>query len=57
MKQPNDQEERKEDKEKPNQGIDPKPEEPPVEAELNDQDPSERQKRNQSTKKDDPLVA
>jgi hypothetical protein len=57
MKQPKDQEQRKDDKEKPNQGIDPKPEEPPVEADLNDQDPGERQKRNQGSEKDDPLAA
>jgi hypothetical protein len=53
MKQPTDQEERNEDKKKPEKenpshGIDPESKEPEMEV---DQDPGERQKENQSQKK------
>jgi hypothetical protein len=59
MKQPTDQEERNEDKKKPEKenpshGIDPESKEPEMEV---DQDPGERQKENQNQKKDDPLAA
>jgi hypothetical protein len=57
MKQPSDQQERNEDKKKPEKenpshGIDPKSKEPEMEV---DQDRGERQKENQ--KEDDPLAA
>jgi hypothetical protein len=59
MKQPTDQEERNQDKRKPEEnpsrGIDPEPEKP--EMEVVDQDPGERQKENQNQQKDDPLAA
>lgn len=59
MKQPTNQQERKEDKKKPEKenpshGIDPESKEPEMEV---DQDPGERQKENQNKKKDDPLAA
>lgn len=61
MKQPTDQEERNEDKKKPEKenpshGIDPGSKEPEMEVE---QDPGERQKENhnQNQKKDDDLAA
>jgi len=59
MKQPTNQEERNEDKKKPEKenpshGIDPESKEPEMEV---DQDPGERQKENQNQKKDDPLAA
>jgi hypothetical protein len=59
MKQPTDQEERNEDKKKPEKenpshGIDPEPKEPEMEV---DQHPGERQKKNQNQKKDNPLAA
>ncbi len=59
MKQPTDQQERNEDKKKPEKenpshGIDPESKEPEMEV---DQDPGERQKENQNQKKDDPLAA
>ena len=58
MKKPTEQEQRKENKkDNPPQGIDPEPEEPEMEAALNDQDPGERQKENQNQQKDDPLAA
>ena len=52
MKQPTDQEERNEDKKKPEKenpshGIDPEPKEPEMEV---GQDPGERQKENQNQK-------
>jgi hypothetical protein len=57
MKQPTDQQERNEDKKKPEKenpphGIDPESKEPEMEVR---QAPGERQKENQT--KDDPLVA
>ena len=62
MKQPADQEQKKEDKREenrhnPERGIDPESGEPEMEADLNDQDPGERQKENQNQQKDDPLAA
>ena len=59
MKQPIDQQERNDDKKKPEKenpshGIDPESKEPEMEV---DQDPGERQKENQNQKKDDPLAA
>ncbi len=59
MKQPTDQEERNEDrkkpeKESPSHGIDPESREPEMEV---DQGPGERQKENQNQKKDDPEAA
>jgi hypothetical protein len=59
MKQPTDQEERNEDKKKPEKenpshGIDPESKEPEMEV---NQDPGKRQKENQNQKKDDPLAA
>jgi hypothetical protein len=59
MKQPTNQEERNEDKKKPEKenpshGIDPESKEPEMET---DQDPGERQKENQNQEKDDPLAA
>jgi hypothetical protein len=62
MKQPADHEQQQEDKreenrQNPAQGIDPEPSEPKMEADLNDQDPGERQKENQNKEKDDPLAA
>lgn len=58
MKQPIDLEQKKEDKKNnPTQGIDPEPKEPEMEADLNYQDPGERQKENQNQEKDDPLAA
>ena len=59
MKQPTDQQERNEDKKKPEKenpshGIDPESKEPEMEV---DQDPGERQKEIQNQKKDDPLAA
>jgi len=59
MKQPTNQEERNEDKKKPekenpSRGIDPESKEPEMEA---DHHPGERQKENQNQKKDDPLAA
>jgi hypothetical protein len=59
MKQPTNQQERNEDKKKPEKenpshGIDPESKEPEMEV---DQDPGERQKENQNQKKDDPLAA
>ena len=59
MKQPTDQEERNQDKRKPEEnpsrGIDPESGE--KEMEVVDQDPGERQKENQNQQKDDPLAA
>jgi hypothetical protein len=59
MKQPTSQEERNQDKKKPEEnpsrGIDPETEKP--EMEVVDQDPGERQKENQNRQKDDPLAA
>ncbi len=66
MKQPTDHEQQKDDKredkreenrQNPSQGIDPAAREPKMEADLNDQDPGERQKENQNQEKDDPLAA
>ncbi len=62
MKQPSDHEQKKEDRreenrQNPARGIDPEPDEPKMEAELNDQNPGERQKENQNQQKDDPLAA
>ncbi len=58
MKQPTQNEQRKEDKKNnPSRGIDPEKKEPEMEADLNDQDPGERQKENQNQQKDDPLAA
>jgi hypothetical protein len=58
MKQPIENEQRKEDKKKnPSRGIDPEQKQPEMEADLNDQDPGERQKENQNQQKDDPLAA
>jgi hypothetical protein len=58
MKQPIENEQRKEDQKKnPSKGIDPEKKEPEIEADLNDQDPGERQKENQNQQKDDPLAA
>jgi hypothetical protein len=59
MKQPTNQEERNQDKKKPEKenpshGIDPESKESEMEV---DQDPGERQKENQNKKKDDPLAA
>jgi hypothetical protein len=59
MKQPTDQQERNEDKKKPEKenpshGIDPESKDPEMEV---DQDPGERQKENQNQKNDDPLAA
>jgi hypothetical protein len=59
MKQPTEQEERNQDKKKPenenpSHGIDPESREPEMEV---DQYPGERQKENQNQKKDDPLAA
>jgi len=59
MKQPTDQQERNEDKKKPEKenpshGIDPESKDPKIEV---DQDPGEQQKENQSRKKDDPQAA
>ena len=59
MKQPTNQEERNEDKKKPEKdnpshGIDPEQKEPEMEV---DQEPGERQKENQNQQKDDPLAA
>jgi len=59
MKQPTDQEERNEDrkkpeKENPSHGIDPESKEPEMEV---NQDPGEQRKENQSQKTDDPLAA
>jgi hypothetical protein len=58
MRQPTDQEERNEDKKKPEEnpsrGIDPESGAPEMEV---DQDPGERQKENQNQQKDDPLAA
>ena len=58
MKQPTDQEERNEDKKKPEQenpshGIDPESKEPEMEV----QDPGEQKKENQNQKTDDPRAA
>ncbi|HZD94285.1 MAG TPA: hypothetical protein VE133_08530 [Candidatus Sulfotelmatobacter sp.] len=59
MKQPTNQEERNQDKRKPEEnpsrGIDPESEE--AEMEVVDQEPGERQKQNQNQKKDDDLAA
>lgn len=58
MKKPTEQEQRKENKkDNPPQRIDPEPEEPEMEAALNDQGPGERQKENQNQQKDDPLAS
>jgi hypothetical protein len=63
MKQPTDQEQRKEDKKEeqlrnPSRVKEPEPDEPEGEIEaMNDQDPGERQKENQNSEKDDPLAA
>ena len=63
MKQPTDQEQRKEDKKEeqlrnPTRVKEPEPDEPEGEIEaMNDQDPGERQKENQNSEKDDPLAA
>jgi hypothetical protein len=61
MKQPADHEQQKEDKREenrnPERGIDPESGEPEMEADLNDQNPGERQKENQNREKDDPLAA
>jgi hypothetical protein len=62
MNRPVDQEQKKEDKKEenrnnPERGIDPDRGEPEMEADLNDQDPGERQKENQNQEKDDPLAA
>jgi hypothetical protein len=58
MKQPTQNEQRKEDKKNsPAKGIDPEQKQPEMEADLNDQDPGERQKENQNQQKDDPLAA
>jgi hypothetical protein len=58
MKEPTDQQERNEDKKKPEEnpsrGIDPESKEPEMEVE---QKPGERQKGNQNQEKDDPLAA
>lgn len=60
MRQPTDQEERNEDKKKPEEnpsrGIDPETGAPEMEVEVN-QDLGERQKENQNQQKDDPLAA
>ena len=63
VKQPTDQEQRKEDKKEeqlrnPSRVKEPEPDEPEGEIEaMNDQDPGERQKENQNSEKDDPLAA
>jgi hypothetical protein len=58
MKQPTDQQERNEDKKKPEEnpsrGIDPESKEPELEVEK---DPGEGQKENQSKEKEDGLAA
>jgi hypothetical protein len=58
MKEPTDQQERNEDKKKPEEnpsrGIDPESKEPEMEVE---QKPGERQKEKQNQEKDDPLAA
>ena len=61
MKQPTDQEERNEDKKKPEKenpshGIDPESKEPEMEVDQ-DRAPGAQQKENQNQKKDDPLAA
>jgi hypothetical protein len=63
MKQPTDQEQRREDKKEeqlrnPSRVKEPEPDEPEGEIEnMNDQNPGERQKENQNSEKDDPLAA